>query len=253
MRRSARRVLLPLALASAAGLVAAGPASAAAQPKPRPRTVHLTGTAYEFNKVEVRLRGAKIRVAELPGRSATVKADGSYDLVVPARATVTPYIVAKGYHTIYLQTFTTRGRDLRNVNFQTPTDAVTAALGTLLNIPLNADGYPVQCAIVSTFSTRQIDGLDFAGFVAYGAHGVAGASATTTPTLPAPVYFNEQVVPDPAQQLSSIDGGVVWPVVPAGTYRIRASAPGSRFAAITATCAPGRIVNANPPWGLHQL
>jgi hypothetical protein len=247
-----RRILLPLVLAPVLALgVGAAPASAA--PRTTPKTVHLTGTAYAFNQVDVRLRGARIGVAELPGRSATVKADGSYDLVVPARTTVTPYIVAPGYHTIYLQTFTTRGRNLRDVNFQTPTDAVTAALGALLGIPLDAAGNPQQCAIVSTISTRRIDGLDFAGFVAYGAHGVAGASATTAPALPAPIYFNEQVVPDPAQQRSSIDGGVVWPVVPPGTYRIRASAPGSRFASIVANCVPGRIVNANPPWGLHQL
>jgi hypothetical protein len=41
--------------------------------------------------------------------------------------------------------------------------------------------------------------------------------------------------------------------VPAGTYRIGAQAQGTAFAAFTATCAPGRVINANPPWGLYQL
>ena len=158
-----------------------------------------------------------------------------------------------GYHTVYLQTFTTDGQDLRNVNFQTPTDGVALGLAALMHIPLDANDDPVRCVIVSTFSTKAVRDLSFHGFVGYGAHGVAGATATASPALPPPTYFNERVLPDPAQRLSSADGGVLWPVVPAGTYRIRATAPGTRFASFDATCAPGRVVNANPPWGLHEL
>ena len=29
--------------------------------------------------------------------------------------------------------------------------------------------------------------------------------------------------------------------------------PDARFASFRATCVPGRLVNANPPWGLYQL
>ena len=139
------------------------------------------------------------------------------------------------------------------MNFQTPSDAIYRALASLLGVPLDAAGDPQQCAIVSTFSTRDVRDLSFAGFMAYGAHGVAGATATATPALPPPTYFNEQVVPDPAQQRSSQDGGVIWTRVPTGTYRISAHHPSTRFASFVATCRPGRIVNANPPWGLHQL
>ena len=52
---------------------------------------------------------------------------------------------------------------------------------------------------------------------------------------------------------SSQDGGVIWTGVPTGTYRISAHHPSTRFASFVATCRPGRIVNANPPWGLHEL
>ena len=52
---------------------------------------------------------------------------------------------------------------------------------------------------------------------------------------------------------SSQDGGVIWTGVPTGTYRISAHHPTTRFASFVATCRPGRIVNANPPWGLHEL
>lgn len=216
-------------------------------------SVHIRGTAYEFNSPKVRLAGATVRVAERPRIRATVRRNGSYDLVVPDRASVTPYITASGYHTIYLQTFRTAGENLDRVNFQTPTEGVYRALATLLDVPLDENGELRQCGIVSTFNTRNVRDLPFGGFTAYGAHGVAGATASATPALPAPVYFNESVIPDPMQELSSIDGGVVWTRVPAGVYTIRAHSPSTRFASFVATCKPGRVVNANPPWGLHEL
>jgi hypothetical protein len=217
------------------------------------RTVHIRGTAYEFNNSAVRLDGATIRVAERPSIHATVRRDGSYDLAVPDRTRITPYIVAAGYHTIYLQTFRTAGEDLTRVNFQTPRESIYRALAAVLNVQLEPDGELPDCAIVSTFNTRNVRDLTFPGFTAYGAHGVAGATAFATPTLGVPIYFNEDVIPDPAQPLSSVDGGVLWIHVPAGVYTIRARHPSTRFASFVATCAPGRVVNANPPWGLHEL
>ena len=218
-----------------------------------PSTIHITGTAYEFNKTGTTLAGATIRVAELPKLKAVVRSNGTYDLRVPAHAKVTPYIVAAGYHTIYLQTFTTAGENLVNVNFQTPTESVYMGLVALLHVPTDAQGNLKQCAIVSTFNTRNVRDLSYAGFIAYGAHGVAGAAASTSPALPKPVYFNASVIPDRTQKLSSKDGGVVWTNVPSGAYRVTAHDPATRFASFVATCRPGRVVNANPPWGLYQL
>ncbi len=217
------------------------------------RSVHIRGIAYEFNNTTVRLGGATVRVAERPRIRATVRRNGSYDLVVPDRANITPYITAVGYHTIYLQTFRTAGENLARVNFQTPRESIYRALAALLEVPLDEHGELRQCGIVSTFSTRNVRDLSFSGFTRYGAHGVAGATAFATPALPDPVYFNEDVIPDPLQQLSSIDGGIVWTRVPNGVFTIRAHHPATRFASFVATCKPGRVVNANPPWGLHEL
>ncbi|MEI2703042.1 MAG: hypothetical protein V9E83_11655 [Baekduia sp.] len=236
-----------VAVVSALSTTAAGAAGA---------KVHITGTAYEFNNVKVKLGGATVKVAEIASASATVKADGTYDLVVPAGKKVTPYIVADGYRTVYLQTFSTvAGEDLEHVNIQTPSLAVAGALSLLLSVPVDAAGLPQQCVIVSTFSTRNVRGLgvEFSDFTGYGAHGVAGATASAKPALPAPTYFNDQVLPDPNQKLSSVDGGVIWTGVAAGAYTVSAKKTGTRFASFTATCANGRIVNANPPWGLHEL
>ena len=74
------------------------------------RSVHIRGTAYEFNNTKVRLGGATIRVAERPRIRATVRRDGSYDLVVPDRRTSRRTSRPAGYHTIYLQTFRTPAR-----------------------------------------------------------------------------------------------------------------------------------------------
>jgi hypothetical protein len=239
-------VLIATSLAVAASGVVNAPTN-------QRRTVHLRGTAYEFNNVDKLLTGATIRVAQFPKLKAVVGRDGRYDLVVPNHAKVTPYIVAAGHHTIYLQTFTTNGEDLTNVNFQTPSDAVYNGLVALLNVPVDSNGNPILCAIVSTFSTRNVRGLDFRAFIAYGAHGVAGATATATPALPKPVYFNQDVLPDRSQAASSKDGGVVWTGVPAGVYTITGHHPLTRFASFVATCRPGRVINANPPWGLYQF
>jgi hypothetical protein len=46
---------------------------------------------------------------------------------------------------------------------------------------------------------------------------------------------------------------VIWTGVASGVYTIRARHPSTRFASFVATCRPGRVVNANPPWGLHEL
>lgn len=238
---------LNLVVAAVLAAACLAPASAAGA------TVNLRGTAYEFNQPGKRLAGATIRVAEHPRLRATARANGDYRLAVPDRARVTPYIEVPGYHTIYLQTFTTAGQDLDRVNFQVPTDGTYNALAALLRVSLDAAGNPRECAIVSTFSTRNVRTLSFGGFVRYGAHGVAGATASATPALPRPFYFNENVIPDPAQRRSSEDGGVIWAGVRAGRYVIRAHHPRTRFARFLATCKPGRIVNANPPWGLHEL
>jgi hypothetical protein len=73
------------------------------------------------------------------------------------------------------------------------------------------------------------------------------------PELPDPTYFNESVIPDPNQPASSEDGGIIWPVVTAGHYRVMTDSPDTDFASFLAHCEPGRIVNANPPWGAYEL
>jgi hypothetical protein len=218
------------------------------------RTVTISGRAYAFNHSDTGLAGAAIRVRELPGISAVTDSSGDYTLEVPADINVTPYIdPPPGYHQIDLQTFHTRGRPIVNANFQTPADAEYYGLAALLSVPLGPDGRPEQCVIVTTASARNVRGVDFATFQARTPHGVAAATARTIPALPPPIYFNDRVIPDLSLASTSGDGGIIWTRVSTGTHRVITEAATTRFASFLATCVPGRIVNANPPWGAYEL
>jgi hypothetical protein len=112
----------------------------------------------------------------------------------------------------------------------------------------------VHSAIVSTFF--EIGGRnlpDFDSFHDFRPHGVAGSTASLTPAHRDPTYFNADVIPEKGLKSSSRDGGVLWPNMPTGVYRVEGSNPSTRHAGFTATCQPGRLVNANPPWGLFEL
>ena len=235
-------------LASALLALTAACTTETTSPSPLAPTVKLTGTVYGFNTPDP-IVGAKVSVAELPDLVTTTDAQGVYVLAVPDGKPVTPFVTADTFHTMHLQTFTTAGKGLEHVNFQTPDNGIFGVLAQLVGVDPNA---PV-CHIVSTVSTKDIQGLRFEAFTKFGAHGVAGATASATPTLPAPIYFNKQVVPDAKQVGTSDDGGVLWVNVPAGVYTISATHPTRKFASFTATCVAGRLVNANPPWGLHEL
>jgi hypothetical protein len=236
------------ALAALAALLVA-PAAVAAD------TVTITGRAYTFNHMSDYIAGATIKVREIPGLSATTDASGDYELEVPDDANVTPYIdPPDGWNQIDLQTLHTRGEDIENANFQTPADFEYNALAGILSVPIDPDtGRPQQCVIVTTASARNVRGVDYETFHERTPHGVPGATSTELPELDGPIYFNEFVIPDPSKTETSEDGGIVWSVVPAGTYRIETSSPDTRFASFLATCKDGRIVNANPPWGAYEL
>ena len=185
-------------------VVAFVPAGAAAT-----RSVHLRGTAYEFNNVYVLLGGATIHVAEYPALRAVVKPDGTYDLGVPDGTRVTPYITAAGYHTIYLQTFATAGEDLANVNFQTPSDAVYQALAALLEVPVDAAGELAACAIVSCSAPGNVRDLGYAVFIWLWRPRCRGRDAViATPALPVPCISTSRSSLTPVQ-LMFVQGW--WP------------------------------------------
>jgi len=247
------RVIAILTIAVAGLFGSAGIASAAGK-------VTLTGNAYSFifGGHTERLPGATIAIAELPGVTTTAGENGAYSLKVPDNTTITPYATMPGYHRIYLQTFHTRGSDLQQVNFQMPPDEIYNALGGIMETELDQNGDLVKCAVVSTFfkeSARHYENFD--DFWADTPHGVEGATASgstkTGQLLPPTLYFNSQVIPDKNQPSTSDDGGAIWDEVETGVYTVKGHKAGTHFSPFQATCEPGRLVNANPPWGLYQL
>lgn len=264
-----RRITGVVAMIAASLFVLAGAQGASAA-----KTVEISGRAFVFNHMNTGISNATIKVREFPKLSANANEFGDYTLRVPDNADVTPYIESGGptdltirdlddqptgtranvhWNEIDLQTFHTRGEDIENANFQSPQDAEYNGLKAILKVPARADGRPEQCAIVTTSSARNVRDTDFRTYWVNTPHGVEGATSMAFPALPAPTYFNQYVIPDANQPHSSHDGGIIWPVVPTGTYRIVTSHPDTKFASFLATCAPGRIVNANPPMGAYQL
>ncbi len=269
MRRIAGLMVVLVTLCGAAAATAA--AAEAATPG---KTVTISGKTFRFGKRYPVLVNALVRVREYPGIWALSDEKGDYELTVPDDANVTPYIVSgwngayrdprtepldpmiHHYNEIDLQTFHTRGEDIVNANFQTPTDLEYLSLRSAMRIPYDANGRPKQCVIVTTSSKRSVRDVDYDTYwdrTSPGGHGVPGATSHTLPGNLLPTYFNEHVMPDPEQPSSSADGGIIWGTVPTGTYRVITEHPTTRFASFLATCAPGRVVNANPPWGAYEL
>lgn len=245
-----RRVHLVLVLVLLVGLAACRPRPPHPGPGPHHHgRVTISGTAYRFNSRDP-IVGATVRVAELPSAVTTTDADGRWSLRIPSGRPVTPFIVATGYHSIHLQTFVAHGRDLREVNFQTPTEDIYQALRALLGARLGREIDTSQCVVVSTISDPRVRAMTFDEFIQFAPHGIAGATASATPSMGAPIYFDDSVLPDPTRTESSGDGGVLWIEVPPGRYVVRATHPDHDFASFLATCEPGRLINANPPWGL---
>jgi hypothetical protein len=218
---------------------------------------HIRGTAYTFNTPDP-IAGAKVSLVELPDIAAVTAADGTYELTVPAGASVTPVIEAAGHHSIHLQTFTLdaghEGIDIDGANFQTPSDGTYVALRALIKGFVGKDPFDGgSCVIVTTVSDKKVVGMTFRQFIDFHPHGKAGAVAKIDPASAEPIYFNKDVLPDQAQKVTSNDGGVLWSNVPPGDYTLTAQLVGTSFATVHARCESGWVVNANPVWGLHEL
>lgn len=240
-----RRTILLCALGACALATSCEAESAA------PATVHFSGTAYRFNSADT-IAGAVVALAEFPEMATVTAADGSWEMDVPNRTTVTPFVTLDGYVPMYLQTFATRDEDLERIYFQMVNEATYDLLAQVLGVV--PDGQ--HCQVATTVSEKIVQTMTFDEFSAHGAHGVAGATVTTSPStgMGAPVYFNEQVLPDASRTETSRDGGVVWVNIEPGVYELIPSHPERRFARATVTCEAGRrLINASPPWGLREL
>jgi hypothetical protein len=249
MSSTIRRILVASVAAAALALGLAATAQAAG-------TVTISGNAYAFIFAgnEARLEGATIGIEEIPGLTTTAGPNGAYAIAVPDDMTVTPYAEIDGYYPTHVQTFHTSGQDLRQVNFQMPAMNIYNLLAGAVDAETEPDGSLSECGVVSTFFQKEGRSFgSFDDFHAFRPHGVEGSTATLAPASGTQFYFNDDVLPDPNQTSSSRDGGVLWVNVDNGVHEVTAQSDSTRHSSFVATCAPGRLVNANPPWGVYEL
>jgi len=202
----------------------------------------LPGTPYGL------IDDATISILEQPELVTQSDAMGHFVLTgVPPGSEATFVIEAEGFPPARTKTFTIPDADpLERVTFQVPDDALFDALAALLMIEVD----PGACQLVTTVTRVGKSLYD------EGAHGEAGATVTLEPAISAehgPVYFGEDVVPDPSLTETTEDGGVLFHNVPVGTYVMRAQKDGVTFEDVTMKCEAGVLVNASPPYGLQAL
>jgi hypothetical protein len=179
----------------------------------------------------------------------------------------------------YTKTHTVPDTDLDDLTFQIPTTSVFALIELGLVGAGVVDGIdPNTCQIVSTFTRfGKTIGDD-------GHHGEPGAILSVAPANNAeagPIYFSDEVLPDPARTYSSLDGGVLLLNVEPGEYTLSASCvedPSDKeaflaeyppednegqslrcqtedvqFESILMKCEAGVFLNASPSYGLQAL
>lgn len=253
--RSAAFVSTLMAVAFLAGSAASAQAA---------DTVKLSGWAWAFvtSGTTHGLEGATVKIDELPDLETTTGTDGYWELEVPDGSTVTPYASYPGYYTVHDQTFTIRGRDLRQVNFQMPPQHLVEPFAALAYAEMEGEEGTKKlkhCGVVSTVYEKEGRSfLNLDDFLRFAPHGVRDSTAQLIGTdgnkaPEGPVYFGSNVYPNPALTGASRDGGIVWGDVPEGIWTVSAQHPDHRFSTAQVTCKPGRLVNASPPWGLYEM
>lgn len=86
-------------------------------------------------------------------------------------------------------------------------------------------------------------------------HGEPDATAIISPAIDfpsiGPIYFDEDVVPDPALSKTSVDGGVFYSNVPTGNFTIEGNKENVLFESVKIKARPGIVINASPPYGVQ--
>ena len=193
----------------AAGCVVAGrDMPSGAHGPPEPPTYSVSGNAFSFAPPGFpgwgRIEGATVSVLEMPGFETTTVEHGYFEIDdLPVRSDITLVLRADGFPVTHTKTFRLTDADIDEVTFQVPHLDLFQLLAGVVGAEIDDD----KCQIVSTAT--------FLGGSLYlpNAHGEAGARVMLTPTdhdADGPIYFNESVIPDRSQELTSLDGGVVF-------------------------------------------
>ncbi|MBW2190720.1 MAG: carboxypeptidase regulatory-like domain-containing protein [Deltaproteobacteria bacterium] len=243
-------------------------------------TVSFSGIAWAFELPGApygRISGAKVSILEMPELETTTNADGEFTiegLHVGSQATLV--LEHESHPLTYTKTHTVPDTDLDDLTFQIPTNFLFGLIESGLVDGGVIDGIdPNKCQVVSTF-TRFGKTIGDSGH-----HGEPGAILSVAPANNAeagPIYFGDDVIPDPTRAYSSLDGGVLLINVEPGDYTLSASCVPDptdliaeyppedndgeslrcqtedvQFESILMKCQPGVFLNASPSYGLQAL
>jgi hypothetical protein len=236
-----------LALALLGIALVPGAASAASASKAT-KWVHMKGIVAEVGVPLKKLVGVKVGVVENSKWKTTVKADGSYDLKVPAQTTVTRYFDLGDHLRIYSPTIKTTKTGLprwSSLNVALPSLALARELANLVKIDI-ADGKdaPQDCVVVSLTAIKAFEKMTFAQVIARNnLVGVPGARPTISPAKGvSPLFISGNLMPDLTQTTTGTSGLAIFIGVTPGTYKFSATKAGNKFSTMTAVCKPGRVI-----------
>jgi hypothetical protein len=245
-----------LALALLGIALVPGAASAASASKAT-KWVHIKGHAYGGGGgVPLRkLVGVKVGVVENSKWRTTVKADGTYDLKVPAQTTVTRYFdlgrdtadPADDHLRIYSPTIKTTKTGVprwSTLNVALPSLTLARQLADLVRIDV-ADGKnaPEGCVVVPLVAIKAFEKMTLAQIIARNELvGVPGARPTISPAKGISPLFVRNGMLDPAQMTTGMNGLSIYIGVTTGTYKFSATKAGNKFSTFTGVCKPGRVI-----------
>ena len=248
--------VLAVALLATAALPSAASADLAASSKTT-KWVHIKGHAYGGGGGSPlrKLVGVKVGVVENSKWRTTVKADGSYDLKVPAQTTVTRYFdlgrdtadPADDHLRIYSPTIKTTKTGVprwSTLNVALPSLTLARQLADLVKIDV-ADGKnaPEGCVVVPLVAIKAFEKMTLAQIIARNELvGVPGARPTISPAKGISPLFVRNGILDPAQMTTGMNGLSIYIGVTPGTYKFSATKAGNKFSTFTGVCKPGRVI-----------
>ena len=247
-------------------------------------TVSVGGIAWAFELPGLpygRIDGATVSVLEMPKLSTETNPDGEFAIEgIPVDSQATFVLEHPDHPLTYTKTLTIPDSDIDNLTFQIPTNFLFGQIEDgLVDGGINEGIDSEKCQMVSTV-TRYGKTIGDPGH-----HGEAGAIVSVAPANNAeygPMYFNDDVLPDPTRSYSSLDGGVLLLNVDPGDYTLSASCVDNpsnlyddfvaeyppetypeedlfcqiedvEFESVLMKCRPGVFLNASPSYGLQAF
>ena len=202
--------------------------------------------------------GARVSIAELPiTRHLNLRSDANGKWGFPAiKIKGTPLRLSfvyelAGYPTTKSQVVEITDAGVTDLAVQFPTQAYYAvAKGQIEQQVSGLIGAPYSLSNVLVTTVGKSWASMYSAELPHGDPGVAVAISPAVPFPAAlgPVYFNEAVAPDPTLSSTSVDGGVLFGNLAAGSHTITASKAPFTYAALTFVVQDGiELYVASPP------